>query len=68
METLFSSFTNDADSGVNGTEDSSADINIISEVAVRAAIDFIQLCCQQTACIAGRGMLEEELQKFVSSE
>ena len=31
MKTLFSSFTNDADSGVNGTEDSSADFNIIQK-------------------------------------
>ena len=41
--------------------------DIISEAAVREAIDFTQLSCQQTAYIAGQGMLEEEVQKFDSS-
>ena len=34
----------------------------ISEQAVAAAINFVQLCCQQAAFIAGRGDIEEEIQ------
>ena len=39
------------------------DCDTISEAAVQAAIDFTQLSCQQTAYIAGRGVLEEEIHK-----
>ena len=51
------------------TDDIPEDINgdIISEAAVKAAIDLTLLSCQQTAYIAGRGTLEEEVQKFDSS-
>ena len=34
----------------------------ISEVAVLAAVDFIKKVCQQTAFIAGKGIIEEEVQ------
>ena len=34
----------------------------ISEVAVLAAVDFIKKACQQTAFIAGKGIIEEEVQ------
>ncbi len=33
----------------------------ISEEAIAAAIKFIQLCCQQTAHMAGRGDIKEEI-------
>jgi hypothetical protein len=30
----------------------------ISELAIDAAIDFVEVCCQQTAFIAGRGTID----------
>ena len=33
----------------------------LSEDAVSAAIDFVGLCCQQTAYMAGRGDIKEEI-------
>lgn len=36
----------------------------VSEDAMAAAIDFVQLTCQQTAFIVGRGPLKEELLKY----
>ncbi len=35
--------------------------DVISEQAVIAAIDFVEVCCQQTAYIAGRGEIEKEI-------
>lgn len=64
MHILFSFFSSDC----TDAEESANEINVISEVAVKAAIDFTQLFRQQTAFIAGRGVLTEELQKFVSSK
>ena len=36
----------------------------ISDFAVRAAINFVKITCQQTAYIGGRGRLEEDIQRF----
>ena len=33
----------------------------ISENALEAAIDFVEICCQHAAYIAGHGKIEEEL-------
>ena len=33
----------------------------ISKDAINAAIHFVEVCCQQTAYIAGRGELDKEL-------
>ena len=66
LHVLFSFFTSDPDSTSN--EAPSDDKDVISEPAVKAAIDFVQLSCQQTASIAGRGLLEEEIHKFASSK
>ena len=33
----------------------------ISRAAISAAIHFVEVCCQQTACLAGRGELDKEL-------
>lgn len=38
----------------------------ISENAVQAAINFVELCCQQTAYIAGRENIEDELSMAAS--
>jgi hypothetical protein len=35
--------------------------NIVSKKAMKAAIDFVQVCCQHTAHIAGRGSIADEL-------
>ena len=41
----------------------------ISKKALNAAIDFVQLACQQTAYImVGRGKVEEEVQKFQNGQ
>jgi hypothetical protein len=36
----------------------------ISHFAVRAAINFVKVTCQQTAYLAGRGLLEEDIQRI----
>jgi hypothetical protein len=37
-------------------------MNTISTPAIDAAIDFVDICCQQTAFIAGRGDINNEIQ------
>ena len=37
----------------------------ISEEAIIAAQDFIDVCCQHTASIAGRGSIPEAIQQLV---
>ena len=36
----------------------------VGESAVKAAVNFIQLACQQTAYIAGKETLQEEMDRF----
>ena len=36
----------------------------LSDMSIKAAVNFIQIACQQTAYIAGRGTLQEEVQKY----
>ena len=36
----------------------------VTEEAIKAAINFVKIACQQTALIAGRGTIEEEVKKF----
>ena len=38
----------------------------ITESAVEAATNFVMVSCQQTAYIAGRGSLTEEVERFKS--
>ena len=68
---LFSAFAEDdiTDTGKEAsvTGEESAEITIVSEGAVKAAIDFILVSCQQTAFCAGRGTLEELLKFSTSS-
>lgn len=40
----------------------------IPEVALKAAVNFVQVACQQTAYMAGKGLLTEEVDKFKTSE
>ena len=37
---------------------------VIDERAIKASVNFVQLACQQTLFIAGKGKLEEEMEKF----
>ena len=76
LHVLFSFFKGDTNPDTGDILDDSAitndgnipdDSDTISEAAVQAAIDFTQLSCQQTAYIAGRGVLEEEIQRFDTS-
>ena len=39
----------------------------ISDEAIAASINFVGLCCQQTAFMAGRGQIEEEIQIIKAS-
>ena len=39
----------------------------ISEAAIKAAVNVVRTASQQTAYIAGRGLLREEYQKFRTS-
>ena len=55
------------DNDNNDNEDKHVETNSsisteISEEAVAAAINFVQLCCQQTAFMAGRCDIEEEIE------
>jgi len=34
----------------------------VSEKAIKVVINFVEICCQQTADLAGRGEIDEELQ------
>ena len=57
----------DKDDSDNDNEDKHVETNSsisteISEEAVAAAINFVQLCCQQTAFMAGRCDIEEEIE------
>lgn len=36
----------------------------ISEEAIKAAVNIVQVACQQTAFIAGKGTLTEEMEKY----
>lgn len=40
----------------------------VSESAVHAAVHFVSIACQQTAYIAGRGLLSEEVERYKSGE
>ncbi len=39
--------------------------NTITPAAIQAAIHFVEVCCQQTAYIVGRGELDKELSMVV---
>ena len=36
----------------------------MSEIAVKAAVNFVQIACQQIAFVAGKGLIEEDLQTY----
>ena len=41
---------------------------VISEQAISAAIDFVEVCCQHTAYLTGRGSIAEELKVLESGK
>ena len=45
---------------------SSASISHVSEDAILAAIDFVDVCCKHTAYMAGRGIISEEITTYTS--
>jgi len=51
-----------------GMEDEEPLPNTISYMAIKAAIDFVEVCCQQTAYIAGRGTINDEINLIRSGE
>lgn len=44
--------------------DQSPEVTHISEDSIIAAINFIEVCCEQTAYIAGRSSIAEELEAY----
>lgn len=42
--------------------------DVISNEAMAAAIDFVEVCTQQTAFIAGRDTIEQELKLIVAGD
>lgn len=40
----------------------------ISNMAIEAAIDFVEVCCQHTAYITGRGNIDEHLSLLDASK
>ena len=40
----------------------------IDDNAIRAAINFVEICCQQAAFIAGRGNIKEEIDIIQASK
>ena len=42
--------------------------NEITDEAITASINFVGLCCQQTAYMAGRGDIKEEIQIIKGSK
>lgn len=39
----------------------------VSDTALKAAVDFVCVSCQQTAYIAGRGLIDEEIERLNQS-
>ena len=37
----------------------------ISDKAMKAAVNFVRTACQQTAYVAGRGLLHEEIERII---
>lgn len=40
--------------------------NEISDQAVTAAVDFVEVCCQHTAYVTGHGNLSQEIEQLES--
>lgn len=40
----------------------------ISEAAIKAAIDFVKVSCEQTAIIAGKGSVDDVIKKCQSGD
>lgn len=57
---------------MNGSREgsgSNSDINlIISDKALLASINFVELCCQQAAYIAGRGDIKDDIKNVKASK
>ena len=50
-----------------GSDDNRVDSEITNK-AVLAAINLVEVCCQQTAYMAGRGELQQDIQLIKASE
>ena len=59
LHVLFEMFS--SDEGVQSSDD-------ITETAIVAAINFTELCLQQTAFMAGRGTIMEDIENIKSSK
>lgn len=36
----------------------------VSDAALKAAVDFVSISCQQTVYVAGRGQIDEEIERI----
>ena len=66
LHVLFHVKAEGEDKDNNEGEEQHDDVSIsvppmISEEAIAAAINLVKLCCQQTAFMAGRGNIQEEI-------
>ena len=43
-------------------------LDIISQDAIKAAVNFVKVCCQHTAYISGRGQVDNELELVQASD
>ena len=49
------------------TQQSDEIASVISESAIKVAVNFVSLCCQQTAYMTGRGNIKEEVEMLKTS-
>ena len=42
--------------------------NLISGSAIQASIEFVELCCQQTMFMAGRGFIKDDIEVIRASK
>ena len=59
LHVLFEMFS--SDEGAQSSDD-------ITETAIVAAINFTELCLQQTACMAGKGTIMEDIENIKASK
>lgn len=65
-----STISNDAlddDADDNNAGDNNADKEIsneVSDASLKAAVDFVSVACQHTVYMAGRGLIDEEIERL----
>ena len=65
---LFGMYSQSEDGMQEAQASTESDSDEISEKAVVAAINFTELCCQQTAFMSGRDNIKEDIQTIKASK